>query len=110
RELGYDLALIALGAAARPSVPDALTFWTGASNRFRALLEDVTSGRVRSVVFVAPEATAWALPLYELALLTAARASAASRTPAITIVTAEREPLGVIGRVATNAVTALLEE
>jgi sulfide:quinone oxidoreductase len=109
-ELTFDVVLVALGAAPRAMVPDALTFWAGAGRRFRALLEDVTAGRVESVVFVAAEGTAWAMPLYELALLTAARAAAANRHPSLAIVTAEREPVAVLGSEASRRVAALLEE
>src|ERR671930_630440 len=71
-ELAYDALLVAVGARADVAVPGALTF-SGPRDvgAFRRLLDDLVAGRVRAVAFAVPPCVAWALPLYELALMTA---------------------------------------
>lgn len=109
-DLPYDVLLIALGARMRPALPGALTFGLGATTSdLAALIEEIGQGRVESVAFVAPEGTVWTLPLYELALLTARRATGATRA-AITVVTGEREPLGLLGAQASRVVADLLDD
>ena len=53
------------------AIPGALTF-SGPRDvaAFSALLDDLDAGRVRRVAFALPTAVTWALPLYELALMT----------------------------------------
>jgi sulfide:quinone oxidoreductase len=41
---------------------------------FHGLLQDVEGGYIRAIAFVSPGRMAWPLPIYELALMTAARA------------------------------------
>ena len=62
------------------AVPGALTF-RGPQDaaRVAAIVRRLREGTIRRVAFVVPAGTAWALPLYELALQTAARR--ARRTP-----------------------------
>src|SRR5690242_10586060 len=74
--MGYDALLLALGAAAEEAVPGALTF--GGERdvpAIRAALRRLHAGAPLRVAFVAGAETAWTLPLYELALLTARWAS-----------------------------------
>ena len=69
--LDYDALLVAVGATADVAVPGALTF-CGPHNvaAFTALLDDLDAGRVERVAFAPPTSVSWALPLYELALMT----------------------------------------
>ena len=70
---------------------------------------DVVAGRARSVAFVLPEGPVHPLPLYELALMTAARAwDAAVSRPEIHLVTPEPAPLAVFGAGASAAVGGVL--
>ena len=73
--LSYDLLVIAAGAKPHVALLGALTF-RGEHDEpaFRALLGELESGSVGSVAFVVPPGPGWPLPLYELALMTAARA------------------------------------
>ena len=64
----------------------------------------------QNVVFAVPAGTAWPLPLYELALMTAARADANDAPARFTLVTAEEAPLGIFGNRASEAVASLLRE
>jgi sulfide:quinone oxidoreductase len=74
------------------------------------LLGELERGQVRELVFAVPDGTTWALPLYDLALLTAAwlfeRRVVGVR---LTLVTPERAPLAAFGGRATDTVAALLD-
>jgi NADH dehydrogenase FAD-containing subunit len=106
----YDALVVAVGARATAGVPGALTFRDQRdSDRVRDVVEGVVSGAVRRLAFVAPTGVAWTLPLYELALLTAAEA-AGTGSAEITIVTPERRALEVFGRPVSDAIEALLAD
>ena len=81
--LDYDALLVAVGATPDMAIPGALTF-SGPRDvgAFTALLEDLDAGRVQRVAFAVPASVSWALPLYELALMTGehVRASGLRRT------------------------------
>jgi sulfide:quinone oxidoreductase len=110
--LRYDALLIACGALARPVVPGAVSFRGPADEeRIRGVLGEIADGAVRRVAFTAPSGPVWALPMYELALLTAAQLEAADvRGVELAVVTPEEEPLGLFGAQATVAIRQLLEE
>ena len=109
--VGFDALLVAIGARSRPALPGALTFGgVHDVDAFRALLDDIESGTVRSVVFALPGAARWSLPLYELALMTAARAAMQHVEVRIELVTHERAPLQVFGPGVSSRVAALLRE
>jgi sulfide:quinone oxidoreductase len=63
---------------------------------------------VRSLALVVPTGTAWAFPLYELALLLASRAQGAGVEVELVLYTPEAEPLAALGRVAGAQVADLL--
>jgi len=65
---------------------------------------------VERLVFAVPAGASWPLPLYELALLTAAHAREHDRDAVITLATPERDPLAVFGDPASAAVAELLLE
>ena len=110
-ELSYDALLLALGARVEPALERATTFWgPGDAEAVHGLVQDVEGGYTRRVAFVVPPGTAWSLPLYELALLTAARAYEANLTPELHIITPEAAPLAVFGTQASQSLVALLEE
>ena len=66
------------------------------------LIQDVEGGYAKSIAFVVPPGVTWALPLYELALMTAERAYSVNTDVELTLVTPEDEPLGVFGREASR--------
>jgi sulfide:quinone oxidoreductase len=110
-EVAYDALLIALGARAEPALERALTFWgPGDAEAVHGLVQDVEGGYTRAVAFVVPPGTAWSLPLYELALLTAARAYDSNLTPELHLITPEDHPLAVFGTQASQSLVAELEE
>jgi sulfide:quinone oxidoreductase len=110
RELGYDVLVVATGARRTAAFPHALTF-RGHEDaaEMRALVNAVHDGTVRRVAFVIPPGTSWTLPLYELALMTAARADAGGSPAALTIATPEERPLAIFGADASAETERLLE-
>jgi sulfide:quinone oxidoreductase len=106
REVGYDGLLVAVGAHSEPVFRRALT-WTPESDRelFAGLLADLEEGYSKRVAFVVPPGVAWALPAYELALMTAWQAWGMNQDDVeVTIYTHEEAPLGLFGPRATAAV------
>ena len=79
------------------------------TDHVRALLKEVEEGEVQRLVFAVPWGSVWALPAYELALLTAARLKAyQTRNVELMLVTPEDAPLQLFGRSASDAVRELL--
>ncbi len=111
-EFEYGVLLVASGAKPVPAVPGAFTFRGPAdSGALGALLTELESGSVRQLVFALPGGAAWPLPLYELALLTAAfLARRGIEGVELTLVTPEDAPLRLFGSTASTAVSRLLEE
>jgi sulfide:quinone oxidoreductase len=108
--IGFDALLVACGSGARAAVPGALTFRGPPDvEAYRALLADVRSGAVADLAFAVPHGVVWELPLYELALLTAAHAAEHGRRPAITLVTPEERALDRFGPAASAATEEVLE-
>jgi sulfide:quinone oxidoreductase len=109
--LDFDAALVAVGARPAQAPAGVLTFNPDdAAGSIEPVLDGIASGRVRSVIFLAPPAPAWPLPLYELALLTAARVQAQGDPPLeLSLVTPEARPLAAFGKRVSDAVTGALE-
>jgi len=109
--LQYDLLVVATGAHSREAVPGALTFRGPLS---AGALEGVLRRAVRDpklrLVFTAPAGATWPLPLYELALLSAAYLREQGvEDPDITVVTPEPEPLAALGAHPAEAARAALD-
>ena len=109
RELPYDALLLALGALPGPVLPGAIRF-AGARDvaAVRSSLDQLPRTARATIAFVATGGVGWTLPLYDLACLTAAGASAEGLERDIVVVTAESEPLGVFGHSAARAVARQL--
>jgi sulfide:quinone oxidoreductase len=108
----YDVLLVACGAVPTPAVPGALTFRGPAdTEKIRTLLEEIVAGQVGQVAFVVPWGAVWSLPIYELALMTAAYlAERGLDRVELALVTPEEEPLQLFGRAGSEAVRELLEQ
>jgi sulfide:quinone oxidoreductase len=110
-ELGYDALLLALGADRYERYAHALTLDDSRlDEQLHGLIQDIEDGYVHSLAFVAPSRMAWPLPIYELALMTAARAYEMNVHLSITIATPEDAPLAIFGATVSNAVRELLED
>jgi sulfide:quinone oxidoreductase len=95
----YDALLVACGAQPEAVIDGALTFRGPADiDRVSALLQEVESGTVGSIAFSIPGGAVWSLPLYELALLTAAWLERHGRRDvSIVLTTPESDPLELFG-------------
>jgi sulfide:quinone oxidoreductase len=112
RKLDYDMLVMAVGARATTALPGSVTvLGPGYNGRLRTVLDELERGRIRRVVFAVPSGTSWPLPIYELALMTAARVAAIGLPDVeLSVVTPEVEPLGLFGPAASQAVRELLAE
>ena len=106
------MLLLAIGARSVTSVPGSVTIaGPGYMSRFRTVLRELEERRIRRVAFAVPPATSWPLPLYELALMTAARVvERGLRKVELSLVTPEEGPLDIFGARASRAVSDLLAE
>ena len=105
------MLLLACGALPRVAVEGALTFRGPAdTEKMESLLGSIEAGEVHRVAFAVPAGAVWSLPIYELALMTAAWARARHVEDVdLVLVTPEAEPLHLFGRDASAAVRSLLE-
>ncbi|MGZ6639185.1 MAG: hypothetical protein ACXVII_40890 [Solirubrobacteraceae bacterium] len=109
REVSYDALLLALGGRESPPFEHAHVFTDrDAGQSFRGIVQDIERGQVKSVAFVLPNWPVWPVPLYELALMTAARAHSLSLSAQLTFITPEGRPLKAFGQAAGEAIARLL--
>jgi sulfide:quinone oxidoreductase len=112
RELRYDALLVAVGGRQVADVDHATTFRDAQADRvYERVVEDVTDEHARSVAFVVPQGPVYPLPVYELALMTAAAARRAGVDGLeLCLVTPEPIPLAAFGSSAGAVATRLLTE
>ena len=110
--LAYDVLVIACGARAAEGLPGALTFRGEPDEAaLRTVLDEVADGAVSSLVFAIPAGTTWPLPLYELALMSAAELEQRGRAGhTLMLVTPEQAPLEQFGGAASDAVATQLAD
>jgi len=106
----YDALVIAIGARAEAALPRAHTFFADADpESLHWIVRELEERTLRRVAFVVPPGRTWALPLYELALMTAARVRDMGVDDAqLTLVTPEDVPLAIFRGGANAAVGELL--
>ncbi|MGH2714403.1 MAG: hypothetical protein ACRDM7_11060, partial [Thermoleophilaceae bacterium] len=113
-ELPYDRLVLALGALPESEWhgQGVLTYHGGRDGPdYRLLLHQLREGRIDKVAFVKPGGASWPLPLYDLALLTAAECAAHDRKGVeLSLITPEREPLGIFGNRASAVIRALQDQ
>jgi len=101
-----------VGAKSVPAYRRAIT-WTPEADPevFGGLLRDLEEGYTESVAFVVPPSVAWALPAYELALMTAYQAQSMGRDDVqVSVVTHEDAPLEAFGVAGSAAVRGDLDK
>jgi len=110
-ELRYDKLVVATGARRRQAFEHVTTFrGQEDSEAVHGLVQDMEGGYVRRIVFLVPVGTAWSLPIYELALMTARRAHEMCLDDVeLTVVTPEEHPLAVFGPTSSVEVEDLLK-
>jgi sulfide:quinone oxidoreductase len=104
--------VVATGAPSRDAVPGAVTFRGPLSaGAVEGVLARATAEPGLRLVFAAPAGATWPLPLYELALLSAAalRERGVSE-PDLTVVTAEPAPLAAVGPEVSEALQTALDD
>jgi sulfide:quinone oxidoreductase len=112
--LPYDVLVLAIGARSRRewSADGVLSYHDGRDGPgYRMLLHELRDGRVRRVAFVKPAGASWPLPLYDLALMTAAQCREQRCAGVeLALLTPEQEPLGIFGAPASAAVRRVLAD
>ena len=110
-ELSFDALLLALGARESSPYEHAHVFSDlDAGQSLREIVREIELRRLKSVAFVLPHWPVWPLPLYELALMTAARARSIGLDLQISFITPEGRPLKAFGQAAADAVLRLLAQ
>lgn len=109
--IAFDVLVLAVGAVMLESLQSALNF-RGREDvpALRLLLGELVEGSVRSVAFALPAGHVWPLPLYELALMSAAYLrDRGARKAQIHLITPEREPLELFGPETGRAIAPLMQ-
>jgi sulfide:quinone oxidoreductase len=113
-ELPYDKLVLAIGAHPERewTSEGVLTYHGGRDGpSYRLLLHQLREGRINKLAFVKPSGASWPLPLYDLALMTAAECAEHDLSQvAMSLITPEEEPLGIFGNPASAAVRRLLDD
>jgi sulfide:quinone oxidoreductase len=109
--VGYEALLIACGAEPHVALPGALRFRGPADVPAFARLLETLGRQLRRLTFALPAGTAWTLPAYELALLTASYLHGLRvRTVELHLVTPEAQPLALFGSEASEEIARLLND
>jgi sulfide:quinone oxidoreductase len=107
--LTYDALVLATGTRATVGVRGALTFRDQRElPRFRTVLRELDQHQLGTLVFAVPSGVVWPLPLYELAMRSAARARQQGGRTEVTLVSPEPRPLAVFGAEASELVAGEL--
>ena len=108
--LSYDALLVCVGARAVRALPGAITFRGGRdAAAVRAALDDMQPGDRGTIAFAVPFGAFWTLPLYELAILSAARLRERGVRAQVVMTSPEAAPLEAFGTDASAAVADLLD-
>jgi sulfide:quinone oxidoreductase len=110
--LRYDAAIVAVGARRRVWLKGAISLGDeNDAGAVRELLARLEQGAVGRLAFAVAQDASWTLPVYEFALLTAARlADRAVSGVELELVTPEAGPLDVFGPAASGMVRGLLAD
>jgi len=95
-ELAYDKLILAVGVRfAHPTRAKAVLTYHGRCDgpAYRLLLRQLREGRITKLAFIKPSGATWPLPLYDLALTTAAECRIHGRPVELSLITPEVEPL-----------------
>lgn len=107
--IAYDVLVVATGAVPRDSLVGAVTFHGREDvGALREMLEELVTGKSRSIALALPSERMWAVPLYELALMTGAYLRERGARAEVWLVTPEEEPLALLGPAATRAIGPML--
>ena len=106
----YDVLVLAAGAIPREPLAGAVTFrGRGDVTALRRVLNELVAGSARAVALTLPSERTWPLPIYELALMTAAHLRERGSKAEVWLVTPEEEPLELFGPAGSEAILAKLD-
>jgi sulfide:quinone oxidoreductase len=109
--LRYDALVVCVGARAVRTIPGSIVFRGSRDARLvGAAIDGVRPGEHATIAFAAPSGASWTLPIYELAILAAARLRLRGTGAHVVLATPERRPLESFGEAASAAVGSLLDE
>ena len=107
----FDYLVVATGAVVGDPLPGATAFaGPEGVGEFKALLARLERGEIERLVFAGAPPPSWLLPLYELALMTAAFARNRDLSVELIVVTEEPGPLAAFGGGARADVARLLAD
>jgi sulfide:quinone oxidoreductase len=110
RSIRYDALIVAVGAIPRQAVSGAVTVGEpGSAYAIGKLIGRLRAGAAPGITFACPPGTSWTIAIYELALLTAQLAADAGVHSELAVLTAESEPLEVLGSEASKLARELLD-
>ena len=108
--LPYDALLVCVGARTVRGLPGAISFRGGRdAAAVRAALDAMQPGDDATIAFAIPFGAFWTLPLYELAILSAARLRERGVRARVVMTSPEAVPLEAFGAEASTAVADLLD-
>ena len=106
--IDYAYLVVCTGGRFHPALDSATTFPSREPFRIDQLLGRF-DGAPRTIAFVVPAGVAWALPLYEIAMMTARRIRELGlHDTQLKLITPEEAPLAIFGSAASDAVGDLL--
>jgi sulfide:quinone oxidoreductase len=109
--LEYDALIVCVGARAVRGLAGAIAFrGSRDAAAVRAALDAVRPGDRTTIAFCVPFGAFWTLPLYELAILSAARLRDRSTHAQVVLTSPEIAPLEAFGTRASAAMQRVLEE
>jgi len=111
-EIAYDDLVVAVGARTARPYTRAITFGEpGAHEALGGMLADAEDGYLKHIAFVVPSGSSWPLPLYELALMTAAEVRGMGIDDVhVSLISTEPTPLRIFGTGASDTVAGLLAD
>ena len=111
-EIAYDDLVVAVGARTARPYTRGITFGEpGTHEALGGMLADAEGGYLKHIAFVVPSGSSWPLPLYELALMTAAEVRGMGLDDVhVSLVSTEPAPLRLFGPASSDAVAEILTE
>jgi sulfide:quinone oxidoreductase len=107
-ELSYDKLVVCIGGRFHAAYETATTFPSPEPLEINDILDRAAEKFEGRVAFIVPPGVSWALPIYEVALMTERRARERSLEVKLSVMTPEDSPLVVFGEAPSKALGELL--